>query len=437
MPQSILIVGNGVAGPVLATCLLLSPLPPSERPHITILERSSSPRIQGQNVDVRGAGVGVIRRLGLESSVRSSTTKEEGVEWVDSSNRTWCRLGADKSGKVQTATSDIEILRGRLAQLCYLKCKEVSDAAIARGERGVEFIFGDYIQDLQQDADKVTVRLAKSGKTQSYDLLIAADGLLSRTRRLAFGAAEDDAAQQRMGIWGGFFSLPRGPNDSLWRRWFHTTRSRGIMVRPHDDPSLSTVFMYVVNSSDSRFDSVADDGRKGLPEQKALLAEYFSDGGWECPRILQEMHKAEDFYYAPVAQIRFPDADGCPWAKGRVVLLGDAAYCASPISGMGTTLALTGAYHLAGALVEHGDDTAAAFAQYHAKMRPVVTKAQKLPLGGKGFHWTNPESTWGIFVLHCIIAFIYYSRIGKLIFMILGPPAGDSESIDDYGFRQL
>ncbi|MDX6252239.1 MAG: hypothetical protein QOF10_5599 [Kribbellaceae bacterium] len=38
------------------------------------------------------------------------------------------------------------------------------------------------------------------------------------------------------------------------------------------------------------------------------------------------------------------------WSRGRVVLLGDAGYCGSPLAGHGTALSLVGAYVLAGEL---------------------------------------------------------------------------------------
>ena len=141
---------------------------------------------------------------------------------------------------------------------------------------------------------------------------------------------------------------------------------------------------------------------------------------------------AKDFYASPVAQIHLD----C-WCKGRVVLLGDAGYCASPISGQGTTLAFLGAYNLAGALARHPSDPKAAFKMYEHEMRPVVTKAQKLALGGKAFHITNSETWWGVWIMHLIIGFIHYSGVGTLVFQVLGPKDTSDIQLYDYGFRTL
>ena len=109
-------------------------------------------------------------------------------------------------------------------------------------------------------------------------------------------------------------------------------------------------------------------------------------------------------------------------------------YCASPISGMGTTLGLTGAYNLAGALVHHPGDYTTAFAEYEEKMRPTVTRAQKLVPGAP--YIFNPETVWGIWIMHLIMSFIYWSGVANLIARFIGPPA-NAVPIEEYGFKSL
>ena len=318
-PLSILIVGCGVAGPTLASFLLLSPQSPREKPHITILERASSQRAQGQNVDIRGAGVTIMRKLGLETVIRSSTTGEEGVQFVDADNRVCAAFAADKTGKVQTGTSDIEIIRGRLSEICRQRNESVSDEISREGGEGVEYIFGDFLDEIEQDGEKVNVRFAKSGEERSFDLVVGADGLQSRTRKMVFGEEGEENRVKRLGTYGAFFSMPKGPTDTEWRRWFHASGRRSIMVRPDEQRDKTTVFMYVINEKDEKLRNVAAEGNKGIEAQKELLREYFKDAGWESGRIIREMEATEDFYYDMVAQIKMDK-----WSKGRVVLLGDA-----------------------------------------------------------------------------------------------------------------
>lgn len=319
-PLNILIIGCSIAGPTLASFLLSFPGEASSRPHITVLERSSTVRAEGQNIDVRGAGVAVIRKLGLEGAIRASTTGEEGVQLVDDKNGIWAQFAADKTGKTQTPTSDIEILRGRLAQLCYGRSASISDEVKSQGGAGVEYVFGDYLESLEQDGDKVHVQFAKSKQRRTFDLVVGADGLQSRTRSMVWGSAGESDRIKRLGMFGGFFSMPRGETDTMWRRWFHAPRRRGIMLRPSDAANTrTTVIMTVMNDADERLISVASKGSRNVHEQKQLLKEYFQDLGWECPRVVEGMMKTDDFYYDMVAQVKMDS-----WSKGRVVLLGDA-----------------------------------------------------------------------------------------------------------------
>ncbi|KAF2860427.1 2-polyprenyl-6-methoxyphenol hydroxylase-like oxidoreductase [Piedraia hortae CBS 480.64] len=430
-PLSVLIVGNGIAGPVLASFLLLNQNQAAhEKPIITLLERSSGLRDQGQNIDIRGSGMAIARKLGMERALRASITNEEGALFVDAQNRVWAREYADKTGRVQTGTSDMEILRGRLSQLCWKRAESVSSAVRKQGGAGIEAIFGDHLASIEQDGEKVTVLFAGSGKTRTFDLVVGADGLMSNTRRLTWGETEDAKNLRKLHMYGGFFSMPRGPTDSLWRRWFHAPGRRGIMLRPHMDPTKITVFMYVINPNDPDLPRVAERGRQEVSAQKSLLASYFCDAGWECPRIIQGMHNADDFYYSPIAQVRMPS-----WHRGRVAVIGDAGYCPSPITGMGTTLALNGAHILAGALQQHADDIPAALQVYEEKMRPFVEKAQSLPLGGKAVHLINPETAWGIVVMHIIMWIVTsFTPLLNVVLSISGPPA-NAISVEDYGFE--
>lgn len=319
-PQEILVVGCGVAGPVLATFLLRPPTPAQQKPHITIIERSSAAHSFGQNIDIREAGVTVIRKLGLETAVRSATTREEGVHFVDENNRTIAVNPADKTGNIQTGTSDIEILRGTLTDIVYRRSQEISDEVKKNGGKGIDYIFGETLESIEQNGDKVQVTFSKSQDKRKYDILVGADGLMSTTRRMVFDKESDDSRLHRTGIYGGFFSMTKGPTDSLWRRWFITTRRRNVMIRPSDRPDKSTVLMFVANDRDERLARLAKRSHRGIDEQKALMEEYFQDAGWECKRLIKEMYAAEDFYFNMIAQVKMGR-----WWKGRVVLLGDAA----------------------------------------------------------------------------------------------------------------
>ncbi len=103
------------------------------------------------------------------------------------------------------------------------------------------------------------------------------------------------------------------------------------------------------------------------------------------------MESAPDFYFDSVSQVKM---DG--WSKGRCVLLGDAAYCASPLSGMGTGMAVVGAYVLAGELAEAEGDYRVAFERYEAGMREFVEKCQGIADGGAD--WFVPRTRFRLWL---------------------------------------
>jgi 2-polyprenyl-6-methoxyphenol hydroxylase-like FAD-dependent oxidoreductase len=161
------------------------------------------------------------------------------------------------------------------------------------------------------------------GEEERFDLVVGADGLQSATRKSVWGSQGEEDRVKALGAFCGFFSMPRGETDSLWRRWYHAPGKKSVMVRPSDQPERSTVLMIVVkDDEDPRLREVAKVGRVGrenVARQKALLDEYFGGSGWESERLVAAMHASDDFYYDVVAQVKME-----AWSKGRVVLLGDA-----------------------------------------------------------------------------------------------------------------
>ncbi|MGH7330608.1 MAG: FAD-dependent monooxygenase, partial [Polyangiaceae bacterium] len=120
----------------------------------------------------------------------------------------------------------------------------------------------------------------------------------------------------------------------------------------------------------------AEDRASVLPaddvEAKARLCARFANGGWETSRILDAALASDDFYFDHVSQIRM-DA----WTRGRVALVGDAAYCVSLLAGQGSALAMIGATVLAGELHEARGDHVRAFARYEERLRPFLAQKQQ------------------------------------------------------------
>ncbi|CAD0109411.1 unnamed protein product [Aureobasidium uvarum] len=322
--QNILIVGCGIAGPVLATLLLSSPGSVHELPQITILERNTAALGSGQNIDIRGLGKHVINELGLTEEVKRATTGEEGVKIVDAANRVWAQMAADKTGKVETGTSDVEILRGRLAEILLDQAKRVSESVKARGGMGVDFIFGDSIQGLHQDDNKVYVQLANAGR-RTFELVVGADGLHSKTRKLAWGA-EQEGCSKPLHMYGAFFSTNKEAGDGDWRSWFHAPGGVSVMLRPSGTKEKSTVLVLLADKDGSIAKDLEGSARD-VPAQKSLVLRRLKGIVWQEQRLRNAVAEADDFYFDTTAQIKLDR-----WSKGRVVLLGDAGYvsCVPP-----------------------------------------------------------------------------------------------------------
>ncbi len=89
------------------------------------------------------------------------------------------------------------------------------------------------------------------------------------------------------------------------------------------------------------------------------------------------MRDSPDFVLDNFAQVRMDT-----WSRCRIALLGDAAWCPTALTGLGTSLALVGAYVLAGELARYRGDHQQAFTQYEELMRAYVARSQQLPPGG-------------------------------------------------------
>jgi 2-polyprenyl-6-methoxyphenol hydroxylase-like FAD-dependent oxidoreductase len=342
----VLVAGASIAGPALAHWLR------RRGAEVTVVERAPELRPGGQAVDARGVAKEVIRRMGLDAAVRAACTDTAGAYTVDVDGNVLETYRADDDGG-DGFIAEIEILRGDLSQVLYDDTRA-----------GVEYVFGDRIAELTQDADGVDVAFA-GGDRRRFDLVIGADGLHSAMRAMVFGPRERFV--RHLGLVLAFYSVP---NEFGLDRWFidhqdqESGRSAGL--RPIQD---ATRAMAMFSFPEADFDV----DHRDVAAQKRLLRERMAGLGWLTPRILAYLDDAPDFYLDQVAQVVMDR-----WSSGRVGLLGDAAFSASPMSGAGTGLALVGAYLLAGELAAAGWDPEAGFAAYERRMRSFVEANQEI-----------------------------------------------------------
>jgi 2-polyprenyl-6-methoxyphenol hydroxylase-like FAD-dependent oxidoreductase len=342
--MKVLVTGASIAGPALAHWLC------RRGGEVTVVEQAPGLRPGGQAVDARGVAKEVIRRMGLDAEVRAVCTDTAGAYTVDADGNVLETYRAEDDGG-DGYISEIEVLRGDLSQVLYDDTRD-----------GVDYVFGDRIAELSQDADGVDVTFV-SGDRRRFDLVIGADGLHSSLRAMVFGPREQFV--RHLGLVLAFYSVP---NEFGLDRWLidYQEGGRSAGLRPVRD-ATQAIAMLSFPSPDFDIDY------RDVEAQKRLLREQMAGFGWETQRILAHLDDTPDFYLDQVAQVVMDR-----WSSGRVGLIGDAAFSASPMSGAGTGLALVGAYMLAGELAAADWNPEAGFAGYEKRMRSYVEANQEI-----------------------------------------------------------
>jgi len=369
----VLISGASVAGPSLAFWLS------SFGCDVTVVERAPGIRPGGYAVDFRGAGMRVLERMALVDAVKARETRTGSITMVDEKNKVVAKLPDGFT------SGELEILRGDLAQLLY-------EATRSRAN----YVFDDSIQSICQTTDGVDVTFL-SGKTQTFDIVVGADGLHSNVRSIVFG--EESKFVHQMGYYIAIFTVPDFLQLGDAGRYYTQLGKRVGCFGSKNDGMAKASFHF--------YSRQLDYDRRDVAAQKTLLRETFADMKWEAQRMLGMMDAAPDFYFDSISQVKMN-----AWSTGRVVLLGDACSCASPMSGMGTSIAMVGAYLLAHELRAADGDYATAFAKCEAAMREFVTEAQKM---AEGVSWFVPQTRLKLWFSNKLWSWLPQSTLHKLM----------------------
>jgi len=213
----------------------------------------------------------------------------------------------------------MEILRGDLARLLHEPARERA-----------AYRFGDGVERIEDGPGGASVTFA-GGATGTYDLVIVAEGVGSRTRERVFRGENDP---RRMNLTIAYFTVPHvADDDRMWRRYNAT----GGGAASRCGPTRAAPRAPASPSSSPRAGS-----RTGTWIAGRLACARFAGAGWQADRVIAGMGTTDDFYFDVLRRVRMRR-----WSKGRVVLTGDAAWCATPLPGIGTALSVTGAYVLA------------------------------------------------------------------------------------------
>ncbi|MGZ4562752.1 MAG: FAD-binding protein [Mycobacterium sp.] len=322
---------------------------------VTVVERHPGPRPGGQAIDVRGPALGVLERMGLLAAAQKRQTQIRGASVVDRDGNELSRDTESTPTGGPIDSPDIELLRDDLVELLY-----------GASQWSAEYIFDDTITGLDDDGATVNVTFERA-PARSFDLVIGADGLHSNVRRLVFGPEEQFI--ERLGTHAAIFTVPNFLDLDYWQTWHYgdSTMAGVYSARNNSEARAMLGFM----DTDLQIDY------RDTEAQFAELERRMGDDGWVRPQLLEYMRSAPDFYFDEMAQIKMDR-----WSKGRLALVGDAGYCCSPLSGQGTSVALLGAYILAGELATASQDGTVdyelGFANYHKEFNDYVKRNQWL-----------------------------------------------------------
>ncbi len=340
--QRILISGMGVAGLALAYFLKQYGFTP------TLLERATSLRTGGFKVDIRGIAFEIVKRMQILETLLVKHATVIRAREIDANGKVLNEV----KGAVFNALSnnDFEILRGTLCETILTKLTDV------------ECLFGNNIAYAEQNSEGVNIKF-DLGNSRQFDLLVGADGLHSNVRRLFFG--EEKNFFKDLGLFISIYSMPNILELDQEEILFQLPNKFINVYNARQSDCLRVALVF--NGNNLKVDY------KDIKAQKNAIYLVYANIGWRTEELLSYINKADDFYFDNIAQIHMPK-----WSCERVILIGDAGYCGSPLSGQGTSLALVGAYVLADELHKLDGDYEQAFSQYEKRLWPFVEANQAL-----------------------------------------------------------
>ncbi|MEU8028285.1 FAD-dependent monooxygenase [Streptomyces sp. NPDC049099] len=352
--RKVLVSGAGVAGSTVAYWLARHGFTP------TVVERAPALRQGGQAVDFRGRALTVLDRMGLLEQVKERDTGIGDCTIVDAAGEPFAVMPA------ALYAGELEVLIDELMEILH-------DHAV---EAGVAYRFGDSVTALVPDGEGVEVAF-EHAPPERFDLVIGADGAHSAVRRLAFGPEEGFA--HYLGCYYAYWGT--GNHLGLDHEGMATgdgeTAALSLFTVRHNERARAGLLF--------KADQPLSVDRRDRQAQIRILKDRAAHLGWETPRLLADLDSADDLYFDAMTQIRMDT-----WSAGRIALVGDAAHCAAPTSGRGTSQALLGAYVLAGELAAAGGDHGTAFASYERILRPYVEHNQAIGVHGSQYLFTRP-----------------------------------------------
>lgn len=376
-----IISGAGIAGLASALALVRSGW------DVLVLERASSVRAGGYMIDFFGPGYDAAERLGVLPGLKAAASNVAEVDFIDGAGKPSAAINYELAAK-GVGGKLLPILRGNVERVLH---EAVRDR--------VELRYGTELTAIDNRADGVSVTL-NDGSTETADLLVGADGIHSRTRKLLWGPEEP-----YLRFMGHHTAAYIFEDEALRRRLgkaFKLLAVPGRQVGLYDVGDGRLAAFFVHRTSDGTLPA----------DPAAALRDVYGDLGWEVPQALAAMPEREDIYYDLVAQIVLS-----PWHKARTVLVGDAAYAVSLLAGQGASLAIAGPEALAAELAA-GDGVTSALARWETRLRPLIERKQEA--GRRTANWFIPSTPLRLWVRNAALNITNWPPLSGLLGSFVG-----------------
>ena len=315
--------------------------------HVTVVEIANELRKGGTPVDIRENTVDIVKSMGIFEQIKSNRLKMETMEFKNADDVAEHFSLLKKEGE-EITDDECEIERDILLNILFDTVKN-----------DVEFIFNTSITALNETKEDIQVTL-KNGSQHAFDLVFGCDGLHSAVRKIWFG---DEAEYQH--FLEQYFSITIVDKLLIKQNTsqMYNVPGKAIMLNAYNNKT--DIVLCFFSEKEILYDY------RDQEQQRKIILEQFAGQSWRTAELLEEVQHTKTFYFDKLCQIKMPS-----WTKGRVALVGDAAYCASPAAGMGGSLAINGAAALADAMQKNKGDYELAFQDYNQNLRPFIEEVQ-------------------------------------------------------------
>lgn len=342
----ILISGGGIAG--LASAFWLG----RRGVDLLIIEKAARFEPLGHFIALKAKGVEVIREMGLLDVCRKREASIRRIRYLTSSGK--LLREADPADYEKTLGGYIFFRRADLHLALYEAL-----------EGKVEIRYGTEVENVLGSGEGVTVSLS-GGRVESADLLLGADGVHSRTRRLVFGEGYERP------IGGRYIALTVDGTHRLEPGCLSVFLGWGQQV------ALGAVSPRSVSGIVYHGDGGLEPRGKTNSEIKSFLIEAYAKFPRDVCDFFEAIDEGSFIFTDTINMVRMPSL-----VSGRVALIGDAGYCPTFMSGMGSALALQGARTFADSLGRSPDDVSDALAEYERSIVPIARGFQQNALKAK------------------------------------------------------